>query len=46
MVSFFLKVANTREVGAYVTLSHCVSLLLSVSPSIVRCLSPEEYGPN
>jgi hypothetical protein len=27
----FLKVANPREVGAYVTLSHCVSLLLSVS---------------
>jgi hypothetical protein len=29
--SIFLKVANPREVGAYVTLSHCVSLLLSVS---------------
>jgi hypothetical protein len=27
----FLKVANPGEVGAYVTLSHCVSLLLSVS---------------
>jgi hypothetical protein len=29
--SIFLKVANQMEVGAYVTLSHCVSLLLSVS---------------
>jgi hypothetical protein len=29
--SIFLKVANQREVSAYVTLSHCVSLLLSIS---------------
>jgi hypothetical protein len=29
--SIFLKVANQREVGAYATLSHCVSLLLSIS---------------
>jgi hypothetical protein len=29
--SIFLKVANPREVGAYVTLSHCVSIHFSTS---------------
>jgi hypothetical protein len=33
--SIFLKLADSAEVGAYVTLSHCVSLILSVLTQFV-----------